>query len=89
LGILREPLCDLFSQKHLFTLLAEMRVYVFNVTNSDSWMNGSDAKIRVQQVPTAHFMNLRFRHKSFRTDIYIQVKDKVTSKNYGQNLIIR
>ena len=27
-----------------------MRVYLFNVTNSDEWMSGKEKKIRVQQV---------------------------------------
>lgn len=27
-----------------------MRVYIFNVTNSDEWLSGNESKLRVEQI---------------------------------------
>jgi hypothetical protein len=27
-----------------------MRIYLFNVTNADNWLNGIDAKLKVEEV---------------------------------------
>ena len=44
------PDSDIFSLWRHPPVNPNMKIYLFNLTNVDAWLNGSDAKLRVEEV---------------------------------------
>ena len=44
------PDSDIFSLWRHPPVNPEMKIYLFNLTNLEAWLNGSDAKLRVEEV---------------------------------------